>query len=126
MSLPKSSSGLIENIFKYAGVLFKLVAMTIAIIIALHPNPSNHMITIVLGIIACYVINISTDMDFMRSGESLKKDLKLVEYQDLILAELKKSKELNEKAVLLVESQAELLTQMTKIAISKNKQESPN
>lgn len=100
--------------------------MTIAIIIALHPNPSNHMITIVLGIIACYVINISTDMDFMRSGESLKKDLKLVEYQDLILAELKKSKELNEKAVLLVESQAELLTQMTKIAISKNKQESPN
>jgi hypothetical protein len=67
------------------------------------------------------LVVLNTDgINGIKFTESLRKDLKLVQIQDIILAEVKKN---NAEVISLVSSQAELLSKMTTIAMSKSEKE---
>lgn len=84
------------------------------------PDPSMHRIGILVGLIGILVVLNTDGINGIKFTESLRKDLKLVQIQDIILTEVKKN---NAEVISLVSSQAELLSKMTTIAMSKSEKE---
>lgn len=78
------------------------------------PNPSIHAIAILVGLIGTLVTLNTFVIDAQSVAEGLKKELRLVQFQSLILDEVKRN---NNQVVNLVTSQADLLTKMTSLAV---------
>ena len=88
------------------------------------PDPSMHRVGILVGLIGILVTLNTDGINGIKLAESLRKDLKLVQLQDMILNEVKKN---NTEVINLVMSQADLLSKMTTIAMSKPEKEAfPN
>lgn len=84
--------------------------------VIVHPDVSNHLIVILVGLIGLLIAFNSNTIDSLKFIDNLRKDFKMIEIQDFILREIKNN---NTQVIGLITSQADLLSKMTSIAIKK-------
>src|SRR5271168_2942963 len=97
------------------GLCVATLVTSVMLIVAV--NPSLRSIRIVAGLIGILVIINTVVIDAISVADALKREFRLVQYQNLILEEVKKN---NVQVINLITSQAELLSRMTSIAMKKS------
>jgi hypothetical protein len=108
---------MISKIWFYARIFLCVAIFINILLICFNPIVSLKMVGILCAMVSFLVIDNSLQLDKICWLEGIIRDMKVVEYQDRILAEVKNN---NVQTTKFITEQTDLLIKMTTLAARKN------